>query len=136
MFRILAPIILCFSTFPAAADEVFPTYADYETFVDTKMKNREFSNVINRLGGADEYTPQQMEILQGQLRDLVPYYLSHTEVAKRVELQNGFAQEMRVYWNDKNSYVFVYTVLHEREDGLVVLSFSLNTNATPILEKF
>ncbi|WP_299636792.1 hypothetical protein [uncultured Ruegeria sp.] len=136
MFRILATIILCLLALPAAADEVFPTYADYETFVDTKMKNREFSNVISRLGGADEYTPQQMEILQGQLRDLVPYYLTHADVAKRVELENGFAQEMRVYWNDKNSYVFVYTVLHEREDGLVVLSFSLNTNATPILEKF
>lgn len=50
MFRILAAILLALSTLPAAADEVFATYADYEAFVDTKIKNREFSNVINRLG--------------------------------------------------------------------------------------
>jgi len=72
MFRFLAAKLLSFSTFPAAAYEVFPTHVDYETFVHTKIKNREFSNVISRLGGADEYTPQQLQALQGPLRALVP----------------------------------------------------------------
>ncbi len=136
MIRRFAAIIFCLASLPAAADEVFPTYADYETFVDTKMKNREFSNAASRLGGADEYTPQQMEVIQGQLRDLVPYYLTHAAVAKRIELENGFAQEMRVYWNDKNSYVFTYTVLHQRDDGVMVLQFIINTSAQPILGMF
>lgn len=106
MFPILSAIVLCLLALPAAADEVFPTYADYETFVDTKIKNREFSNVISRLGGANEYTPQQLAAAQGQLRNVVPYYLTNADVAKRVELESGFAQEMRIYWNDKNSYLF------------------------------
>ncbi len=136
MFRSFAATIFCLASLPAVADEVFPTYADYETFVDTKIKNREFSNVITRLGAADEYTPQQMQVVQGQLRDLVPYYLTNADVAKRVELENGFAQEMRVYWNDKNSYVFTYTVLHQRDDGVMVLQFIINTSAQPILGMF
>ncbi|WP_170390122.1 hypothetical protein [Ruegeria arenilitoris] len=136
MFRILAAIFLSLSTIPAAADEVFATYADYEAFVDTKIKNREFSNVISRLGGADEYTPQQMQVLQGQLRDLVPYYLTNADVAKRVELENGFAQEMRIYWNDNNSYLYYYALLHQRDDGVIVLQFSINTRAEPILGMF
>ena len=136
MFRFLAAIVFCLSSLPAAADEVFSTYADYEAFVDTKIKNREFSNVISRLGGADEYTPQQMQVLQGQLRDRVPYYLTNADVAKRVELENGFAQEMRIYWNDKNSYLYYYALLHQRDDGVMVLQFSINTSPEPILARF
>lgn len=136
MFRILSAVLLCISALPAAADEVFPTYEDYESFVDTKMKNREFSNVISRLGGADEYTPEQMQVLQGQLRDLVPYYLTNADLVKRVELSNGYSQEMRAYWNEKNSYLFFYALIHEREDGVLVLQFNLNTSSDPIFTKF
>lgn len=77
-----------------------------------------------------------MQVLQGQLRDLVPYYLTNADVAKRVELKSGFSQEMRIYWNDRNSYLYYYALLHQRDDGVIVLQFSINTRAEPILEKF
>lgn len=48
----------------------------------------------------------------GQLQDLVPYYLKHADLVCRVELENGFAHEMRICWNDRNNYVFVYTFIH------------------------
>lgn len=105
-------VFLGFSALSAAADEVVQSYRDYESFVDSKIKNREFFNVINRLEGADEFTPQKMEVLQGQLYGLVPNHLTNTDVVKRVEL--GHAQEMRAECNGKNSYLFFRALLHEQ----------------------
>jgi len=100
------------------------------------MKNREFSNVLKDMGGADEYTEQQLDRIQSQMRDLVPYYLSNVDIIKRAELQNGFSQELRAYWNDKNSYVYYYALLHQREDKLVVILFYFNTSPEELLAKF
>jgi len=43
---------------------------------------------------------------------------------------------MRIYWNDKNSYLYYYALLHKRDDGVLVLQFSINTRAEPILGMF
>ncbi len=106
MVRLLEAIVFCPSPLPAAADKVLMAYADYESFVDTKMKKPRILERYQPIWGADAYTPQQMQTLQGQLRDLVPYCLTNSDVAKRIELENGFSQEMRIYWNGKNSYLY------------------------------
>lgn len=118
------------------ADEHFTSYQAYEDYVDGKLKNRDFIPLIKRLGGSDEYTDQQLQNINRQFLSAAPYYLGNVDVAKRVELQNGYAQEMRVYWNERNNYLFFYAFLHDRPDGFVVLKFSLNTSSKPILAEF
>jgi len=43
---------------------------------------------------------------------------------------------MRIYWSDKNCYLYDYALLHQRDDGVIVLQFSINTRAEPILGMF
>ncbi len=135
MIRVLIIIVALFSAMPALAEE-FSSYEEYQSFLDKKMKNREFSTVIRDFGGADEYTEQELARIQTQLRDVVPYYLTNAAVIKRVELENGFSQELRAYWNDMKSYVYFYALLHERDDDLIVIQFYLNTNPEELLTRF
>ena len=131
-------LVLFFATLfaePAIASE-FSSYEEYETLLNMKMKNREFSNVLRDMGGDDEYTEQQLARIQSQMLGAVPYYLTNVDIIKRVELQNGFSQELRAYWNDRNSYIYFYALLHERDDDLLVILFAFNTNPKELLAKF
>ncbi len=136
MRYLLVSFYMIISACAAYADEAFQTYSDFEQYVDKRIKNREFSTVISRLGGADEYTKQQLQMIQNQLRDVVPFYLTDVAIVKRIELENGFSQEMRAYWNKDNSYLFLYAFLQERNDGVIVLQFSMNTSPEPVLQMF
>ncbi len=132
----LAKILFVFCALPAFSDEVFSSYEDYESYVEQKIKNREFTNVVLRLGGADEFTPEQLRVIQNQLRDAVPYYLTDTAIMERVELSNGFSHEIRAFWNEKNSYFFYYALIHEREDGVLVLRFNMNTSSEELFKLY
>ena len=135
MPRILSIVVAIFLAMPVLAQE-FSSYEEYQSYLDKKMKNREFSTVIKDFGGADEYTEQELTRIQTQLRDIVPFYLTDARMLKQVELENGFSQELRAYWNDKNSYIYFYALLHERDDDLLVIQFYLNTNPEELLTRF
>ncbi|SDW41091.1 hypothetical protein SAMN05444358_101748 [Ruegeria halocynthiae] len=135
MTRILTFVAVLLCAMPVLAQE-FSSYEEYQNFLDKKMKNREFSTVIRDLGGADEYTEHQLDRAQAQLRDVVPFYLTDTGIIKRVELENGFSQELRGYWNDKNSYIYFYALLHERDYDFVVVQFYINTSPEELFTRF
>ncbi|WP_170514151.1 hypothetical protein [Ruegeria atlantica] len=136
MFRILLSLFLSVCAAPVIADDLFASYEDYASFVDAKMKNREFSNAIKGLSSKTQIVPQEVEKVHNQLREVIPYYLTNADVVKRVELENGYWQEMRAYWNGKGSIIYVYAFLHERDDGLAVLHIALNTNSEVIFGMF
>ncbi|MBM1570354.1 hypothetical protein JQU68_19320, partial [Sulfitobacter mediterraneus] len=51
------------------------------------------------------------------------------------DLGGGVSQEARMYWTGK-SYCYFYALLHQRENDLVVINFALNSNSTPIMDRF
>ncbi|KIC11376.1 hypothetical protein RA19_08560 [Leisingera sp. ANG-M1] len=119
-----------------AQDSIFKSYESYERFVDTVIKTRDFKQLINRLGGRDEYTPEQLRSAQGRLLSIYPRDFTSGGLALRQELMNGFSKEVRIYWNDAIlSYCYYYAFIHDHGDGVVVLKFDLNTNSDVIFGK-
>jgi len=117
-------------------DSYFQDYQAYERFVDSRIMNRDFSELIQVLGGRDEYTPEQLQGVTQQFLAIYPRDFTSGAVINKVDLGQGFSQEMRIYWRDKTSYIYFYAMLHARDDGLVVLTFSMNSDVTRILAQF
>lgn len=137
MYKILvAAFLAVFPGFAWAEDSIFKSYESYERFVETVIKDRDFKQLIIRLGGRDEYTPEEMENVQQQLLNIFSQDFSSSAVAVRQELMNGFSKEVRVFWNEEVlNYCYYYAFIHERGDSIVVLKFGLNTNSDVVFGK-
>lgn len=118
-----------------AQDSVFDDYATYAAFVDEKIMQRDFIPLIQRLGGRDEYTTEQLTATQANLKTALPFDFENMTVFKEVDLGGGVRQEARMYWTG-TSYAFYYAMLHERAGDLAVITFLLNTSSKAILERF
>ncbi len=134
-------ITLLFALLPLGAtaqerDSYFKDYQDYARFVDSRIMNRDFVELIQVLGGRDEYTIEQLNGLNQRFLNLFPENFSNRAVIRKTDLGDGFSQEMRVYWGNNASYNFFYALLHDRGDGLVVLTFTVNSNVSEVLGKF
>ncbi|KAJ01634.1 hypothetical protein [Sulfitobacter mediterraneus] len=116
-------------------DSVFPGYAAYAHFVDQHISTRDFTEVILRLGGRDEYTKEEIASLQRQFDGIWSVNFQNGTVFNRQDLGGGVSQEARMYWTGK-SYCYFYALLHQRENDLVVINFALNSNSTPIMDRF
>lgn len=90
--------------------------------------------MILRLGGRDEYTKEEIAGLQRQFDGIWAADFRNGTVFNRQDL-GGVSQEARMYWTGK-SYCYFYALLHQRENDLVVINFALNSNSTPIMDRF
>lgn len=88
------------------------------------------------LGGRDKYTDVQLQGINQRFLSLFTANFANGAVVRKTDLGNGFSQEMRVFWGENPSYNFFYALLHARDDGLVVLTFSLNSDVDNIMGKF
>ena len=116
-------------------DSVFADYPAYAAFVDNHIMRRSFTDLILQLGGRDEYTKEQLDANQRQMRGVWPQDFESVTVFNRQDLGGGVSQEGRMYWNGA-AYAFFYAILHQREGELVVVNFALNSNIVPIMERF
>lgn len=115
----------------------FKNNAAYEQFVDKQIMTRNFADAVHMLGGGDEYSAAELTDIASQLSDIYPQDFTHSAVLREVQLGQGFRQEVRAYWTEPTGkYLYFYALLHQRDDGLVVLSFSADTEADVIMEKF
>ena len=135
MQAIFVAAIAVFATSAAAKDSFFKDFAAYEEFVDSSIMRRDFIPLIQKLGGRDEYTPEQLSASNAQLLNVFRANFKDRSVFKVVELGGGVRQEARMYWIG-SSYAFYYALLHQREDGLVVLRFALNSSSDKIMGLF
>ena len=135
-------IAFCLCLFlPAAAaaqqqDSVFDSYEEYAAFVDSRVMSRNFVELIQVLGGRDEYTAEQLRGSDQRFKSIYPTDFTRATLAKVVDMGGGFRQEMRIYWNDRNSYVYFFAFLHNQGDKLIVIKFTLNSNVNEILSQF
>lgn len=133
----LALLGLCALAPPGAAqtaDSVFRSYEDLRSFVDTRLMRRDFIPVIQTLGGRDEYTPEELAQINAQFLSLYPQNLETAGLVRKRQGENGFSQEVISYWLG-TSYLWLYLFLHDTGDGVVVVNFSINSNAKPILDQ-
>lgn len=117
------------------SDSLFPDYEAYAAFVDRHVMARDFVPLIQRLGGRDEFTEEELTANQRQMVGVWPRDFEKVTLFKQVDLGGGIRQEGRVYWTG-TSYAFFYAMLHEREDDLAVITFLLNSSSKPIMDRF
>jgi hypothetical protein len=137
--RLLFIIFFAFTPLLANAqqkDSYFKDYQEYERFVDSRVMNRDFIELIQVLGGRDEYTIEQLEGINQRFLNLFPDDFTDRAVIRKTDLGEGFSQEMRVYWGEESGYNFFYAMLHTRPDGLAVLTFTLNSDVSAVLAEF
>ena len=128
--------LLPFAVVAQERDSVFPDYSAYAGFVDSRVMSREFIELIQVLGGRDEYTPEQLTGIQNRFLAIYPSDFTNRAVTRETMLGGGFRQEMRIYWSDNSGYVYFYALLHQRANDLVVLNFTLNSDVTEVLNEF
>ncbi|MGX9354057.1 hypothetical protein ACS3SW_02515 [Roseobacteraceae bacterium S113] len=134
--RFLMTCALCFAPLVAwAQDSVFRDYQDYARFVDRHVMERDFVTLIQRLGGRDEYTKEELSGIQRQFQGIYSGDFEKMAVLKEVDLGGGFSTEMRSYWG-AYGYVWFGAMLHDTGRELVVINFRLNSNPGPVMELY
>ncbi len=123
------------TAFAQIADGVFRDYADYEEFVDNRVMQRDFSTLILGLGGRDEFTKEQLAGKQVQMENVWGKDFDNVTIFRKEDLGGGVMQEGRMYWTGQ-SYAFYYAILHQRENDLAVISFTINSSIKPVMARF
>ncbi len=116
-------------------DSVFKDYADYSAYTDRMITTREWTPFIQRMGGRDEYTVEQLAGISGRFNSIFPSNFTKLSVFLDQDLGGGMRRQIRAYYGP-SGYVFFYAIMHQRDDALIVLNFALNTKVEAILEKF
>lgn len=119
----------------AGSDSLFETYADYSDYVDKMLYAHDWKPFVQRMGGRDEYSPQELDKIAADFNGLFPKPFTQRTLFREVDLGGGIRQEARAYWGG-GRYLFFYAIMHERDDALVVLNFSMNTRVDSIMGKF
>ncbi|MFC6584146.1 hypothetical protein [Sulfitobacter aestuariivivens] len=100
--RLLGPLIamLCMFSTPALAQDesIFADYDAYDAFVNERIMAREFVPLLLRLGGRNEYTDEEIEENQAQMRQIWPVDFKRVTVFREVDLGGGVRQEGRLFW--------------------------------------
>lgn len=119
----------------AERDSVFASPDAFRDYVGSHMMDRDFIPMIQRLGGRDEYTKEQLGQVNTQLLTAFPRDFENKAVVRVTEMDGGFRQEAYAYWTGL-SYAWFYALLHDRGSDVVVIQFTVNTDASVVLDKF
>ncbi|PRY26754.1 hypothetical protein CLV78_101856 [Aliiruegeria haliotis] len=134
---LLSLSLLPFGSTATAQDRpsVFEDYASFEAFIDEKIMAREFGVLFQAMGGGQNLKLADLQSITSQTRAMFPRDFEAVQVIKRDEMDGGFAAEGRVYWVGE-TYAFVYVLLHDRGDEIVVINLALHGAPGPLLSMF
>ena len=137
--RILIVLVaICAFTLPASAqekDSFFADYSAYANYTDRMVMARNIAQLIERMGGRDEYTKEELQNLSSNFERLYPNDFTDSAVFRKEDLGGGLMQEGRMYWIE-DSYVYFYIALHQREDALVVVNMYFNSSLNEVMARF
>ncbi len=139
MTRLRLCLALCLgllATLPARAqDGTFVSYDAMRAAMDGLLMSRQIAQVMITFGGADEMTPQQLQNLEAQVRQIYTQDLTNKAVLRRVDHGNGFHQEIVAYWTGTN-YLYAYVFGHDAETGYVSINFRFNSDFVKLNQLF
>ena len=110
-------------------DPVFSSYEEMRATLDNLMSKRQIADLLTAFGGGDEMTPQDMAVLETQVRNLFPADFENSALMMRQEMENGFAQDLIAYWSG-TGYIYARVLWHQRPGGEVV-SINMTFNSDP-----
>jgi hypothetical protein len=103
---------------------LFETYDDAIDLLDEFMSQRRIADMMDVFFGVPD---SQSRPLEAQLRAVTTQNYKNVDTVLRTETAPGWTQEVRAYWTGQN-YVFVAVMVHEQEDGFLVLDVLYNTS--------
>ena len=125
---------------PAAAQAVpgqFSSYAELRVTLDGLMTTRQITRLLTAFGGGDEMSPQDMNALELQVRNVYPLDFEANALVLRQPMESGFRQELIAYWQGDQNYIYVRILIHERPDGRVMaLNMTFNSDPDTLLTLF
>jgi hypothetical protein len=110
-------------------EPVFASYEEMRATLDNLMSKRQIADLLTAFGGGDEMTPQDMAVLETQVRNLFPADFENSALMMRQEMENGFAQDLIAYWSG-TGYIYARVLWHQRPGGEVV-SINMTFNSDP-----
>ncbi len=133
----LALALLCLPQLALAQDKdsIFADYGAYDAYVDKTLTTRQWVTFVQQMGGRDEYSPEELGKIEAQFNALFPRNFTARTIFSQDDLGGNIRREARAFWGG-GRYLFFYAILHERDDALVVLNFTLNTKIEKIMDKF
>ncbi|MCJ7872070.1 hypothetical protein [Phaeobacter sp. J2-8] len=134
--RFLVCILLAMTPIPVLAKSstaFFDSYLALRARLDPLMKNRDIAEVMRAFGDASEESA--LEDLERRVRNIFPRDFQEVALIRRQDMDHGFRQELIAYW-DGVSYIYVYLVIHQRDDGLVTVVMNFNTEFDDLNSKF
>jgi len=124
---VLILTLLIFQPQAARAQDRPGHFADTQafwSFVDQRMQDRNFIQLLVRLGGPEVLGPAQLMDISVQWRTRFPVdYTDMAPVAER-QLGGGFSIQVHAYWRG-DDYAYVRATLHRRQDGVAVIGYTV-----------
>lgn len=136
LFRCLLAALLANAPHLATAQSaqaVFDNYLELRARLDTLMMNRDIAEVMPVFGDTSEAA--DLEALEQRVRGIYPQDFETVALIRRNDLDHGFRQELIAYWVG-TAYIYVYMLLHQRDDGIVALAFNFNSEFHDLNDKF
>lgn len=144
-FLILPLIALFLSAAPMRAQNAAPaqvnldaiTFPDYEAFtafLDKKVMQRQFGALMQKMSGGTMSLAQVQQVTE-QMRKGFAADFEQVAVMREEALENGFRQEIRTYWAG-NLYLYVFVLLHQREEDIAVLNLGIHLAPAQALAMF
>lgn len=116
-------------------DAIFASYDAMRAEMDSLIMERRIEDLMIRFGGADEMTVEQLRSLDRQVEQLFPEDFDKAALLRRVQHNNGFAQEIIAYWTG-TSYLYAYVFYHNTGRDTVSINFRFNTDFTKLNSLF
>lgn len=104
---------------------IFDNYLSLRAVLDAQMKNRDIAEVMTNFGGAS--SRDELEALEARVREIFPRDFENAALLRRNEMENGWRQELIAYWTGID-YIYVYLLLHDRDEGLLSVTMRFNTD--------
>jgi hypothetical protein len=141
-FTTAALVLALFASVPQAlsaqteGEAVFASYDDMRATLDDLVSKRNVADLLTAFGGADEMTPQDMFVLETQVRNIFPDDFENAAVMIRQEMENGFNQDLIAYWTGV-AYIYVRVLWHQRpEGGVVAINMTFNSDPDVLIPLF
>ncbi|WP_434287396.1 hypothetical protein [Celeribacter sp. SCSIO 80788] len=141
---IVSALFSVFSLFPLTGSAQSKFNADYPIFESTAEVDKiivdltstlKIDQLLVTVSGDQSVTAQNRAIVQQQLSALFPRKIKNHAVLIERESGEGFREKIDVFWADKQ-YLFTQTITHERDDGVIVMEFIVNTSLSQIKPYF
>jgi hypothetical protein len=141
-FTTAALVLALFAWVPQAlsaqteGEAVFASYDDMRATLDDLVSKRNVADLLTAFGGADEMTPQDMFVLETQVRNIFPDDFENAALMIRQEMENGFNQDLIAYWTGV-AYIYVRVLWHQRpEGGVVAINMTFNSDPDVLIPLF